>query len=81
MGVIPVILLTTHLWSNDYYPYQLEHHLFINFSFKSIFTSTFSMLNRRLIDLEQEYININMSNIDDQASLKERVLTDETFRI
>jgi len=65
LGVIPLILLTSHLWSDDYFPYQLERQLFIYFSYKSIFTSTFAMLNRRLIDLEQEFTNINLSNVDD----------------
>ena len=64
-AMIPLILVATHLWSNDYFPYQLERNLFINFGYKPIFTSTLTALNRRLIDIEDECKNMNLRDGDD----------------
>ena len=69
-GLFPFVLLFSHLWTNDYMIYPLERNVFVYPSFRSIFTPTFTLLNRRVIEISDEWTNIRLKDVEETDSSK-----------
>lgn len=65
LAFLPLLLLTTHLLNDSYGIYQLERDLFINLSFRPIFTPIFALLNRRILEHDDECLNIVLQDADE----------------
>lgn len=68
-GLIPYVLLFTHLWSNDYMVYPLERQIFLFPIYKPLFTPTFTLLNRRILEVSDEIHNIKLKNGEDSENI------------
>lgn len=68
-GFIPYTLMFTHLWTDDYMVYPLERNVFIFPSYKAVFTPTFSLLNRRIIEITEELENIRLKDAESSSNM------------
>ena len=63
-AIIPFVLLFTHLWTSDYMIYPLERDVFVLPSYRAIFTPTASLLNRTIVELPNEWMNIKLRDAE-----------------
>ena len=53
-GLLTFISLTTHVWTSKAWTYPLERDVFVLPGFRIIYTGLYNLLNRRVVDLEEE---------------------------
>ena len=80
LALLPLLLLTTHLLTDSYGLYQLERDLFINLSFRPISTPIFSLLNRRILEHDDECLNIILQDAEEASSNTEDNIDEDQNR-
>ena len=71
-GLISFALLTHYTWFDTSWVYPLERDVFVLPSYRPMFTTVFTLLNRRTLDLEAEDEEFNKDQID-PLSFRNRV--------
>ena len=66
-GLVSFISLTTHVWTSKAWTYPLERDVFVLPGFRIIYTSLYNLLNRRVVDLEEELQELQKDRFGESA--------------
>ena len=66
-GIFQFFVLTTHLLDDEYLIYPLERKVFDFASYTPLFTNTMLMLNRKVVEVEEEVKNILLKDAEENS--------------
>ena len=67
IGLFQLFVLTTHLLDDDYLVYPLERKVFDFASYSPLFTNTALLLNRKVVEIEEEVKNILLKDAEENS--------------